>query len=134
MTDDFTRSPNPHRLYRDRRHGIIGGVCAGLGAYFNIDPVLVRIGAILAAIFTPLSPFVIVGYIVALFVMPVKPDYGRAPTDEESKFWRGVSRRPEATFSNLKYRFRDLEARLQDIERVVTSDEWKLRRDFREIE
>jgi phage shock protein C len=134
MTEDFTRSPNPHRLYRSRREGVIAGVCAGLANYFNIDVVIVRIGAVLGVIFTPLSPFIIVGYIVAAFVMPQRPDYERAPTEEESKFWRGVSRRPEATFSNLKYRFRDLDSRLQDIERVVTSDEWKLRRDFREIE
>jgi phage shock protein C len=134
MTEDFTRSPNPHRLYRSRREGVIAGVCAGLASYFNIDVVIVRIGAILGVIFTPLSPFIIVGYIVAAFVMPQRPDQDRAPTQEESQFWRGVSRRPEATFSNLKYRFRDLDSRLQDIERVVTSDEWKLRRDFREIE
>jgi phage shock protein C len=134
MTEDFTRSPNPHRLYRSRRDGVIAGVCAGLASYFNVDVVIVRIAAILGVIFTPLSPFIIVGYIVAAFVMPQRPDYERPPTAEESQFWRGVSRRPEATFSNLKYRFRDLDSRLQDIERVVTSDEWKLRRDFREIE
>lgn len=31
------------RLYRDEEHKILGGVCAGLGNYFNIDPVIVRI-------------------------------------------------------------------------------------------
>ena len=66
--------------------------------------------------------------------MPRRPMTIRPTTEEEDQFWRGVSRRPEATFSNLKYRFRDLDERLQDIERVVTSNEWKLRRDFREIE
>ncbi len=132
MTDDFTRSPNPHRLYRNKRDGVIAGVCAGLADYFNMDTVIVRIAAILLLIF--FTPFTIVAYIVAAIVMPRRPEYPRAPTEEESQFWRGVSRRPEATFSNLKYRFRDLEERLQDIERVVTSDEWKLRRDFREIE
>lgn len=34
----------PHRrLYRDLSHKVIGGVCSGLGAYFNTDPVLFRI-------------------------------------------------------------------------------------------
>ncbi len=32
-----------HRMYRDPDHRIIGGVCAGMGAYWNIDPVIVRI-------------------------------------------------------------------------------------------
>jgi phage shock protein PspC (stress-responsive transcriptional regulator) len=31
------------RLYRDPEHRIFGGVCGGLGAYFNMDPVIVRI-------------------------------------------------------------------------------------------
>ncbi len=31
------------RLYRDPDHRILGGVCGGLGAYFNIDPVVFRI-------------------------------------------------------------------------------------------
>ena len=31
------------RLYRDPDHRVIGGVCGGLGAYFNMDPVIFRI-------------------------------------------------------------------------------------------
>jgi phage shock protein PspC (stress-responsive transcriptional regulator) len=31
------------RLYRDPDSRVIGGVCGGLGAYFNIDPVVLRI-------------------------------------------------------------------------------------------
>jgi phage shock protein PspC (stress-responsive transcriptional regulator) len=30
------------RLYRDPDNRVLGGVCGGLGAYFNIDPVLFR--------------------------------------------------------------------------------------------
>ncbi|HUX96216.1 MAG TPA: PspC domain-containing protein [Bacteroidales bacterium] len=32
-----------HRMYRDPDHRIIGGVCSGMGAYWNIDPIIVRI-------------------------------------------------------------------------------------------
>ncbi len=31
------------RLFRDDQNKVLGGVCAGLGNYFNIDPVIVRI-------------------------------------------------------------------------------------------
>ena len=31
------------RLYRDPDNRVIGGVCGGLGAYFNMDPVILRI-------------------------------------------------------------------------------------------
>jgi phage shock protein C len=135
MSDDYTRSPNPHRLYRNKRNGVVGGVCAGLADYFNADVALIRIVTILLLIF--MFPPTVVGYIVAWIVMPERPAQMRGerpPSADEDAFWRGVERRPEATFSNLKYRFRDLDERLQDIERVVTSDEWKLRRQFREIE
>jgi phage shock protein PspC (stress-responsive transcriptional regulator) len=33
----------PKRLYRDPERKVIGGVCSGLGAYFNLDPVWVRV-------------------------------------------------------------------------------------------
>jgi len=33
----------PKRLYRDPENKYIGGVCGGLGAYFNVDPVWMRI-------------------------------------------------------------------------------------------
>jgi phage shock protein PspC (stress-responsive transcriptional regulator) len=36
-------SPGYHRMYRDPDHRIIGGVCAGMGAYWDIDPLIVRI-------------------------------------------------------------------------------------------
>jgi phage shock protein PspC (stress-responsive transcriptional regulator) len=31
------------RLYRDPDHSVFGGVCGGLGAYFNVDPIIFRI-------------------------------------------------------------------------------------------
>jgi phage shock protein PspC (stress-responsive transcriptional regulator) len=40
--DKFS-SPGYHRMYRDPDHRIIGGVCAGMGAYWDIDPLVVRI-------------------------------------------------------------------------------------------
>ena len=40
--DKFS-SPGYHRMYRDPDHRIIGGVCAGMGAYWDIDPVILRV-------------------------------------------------------------------------------------------
>ena len=39
----------PRRLYRDTENAKLGGVCAGIGRYFNLDPVWVRL-----ALFLPL--------------------------------------------------------------------------------
>ncbi|MFW5978505.1 MAG: PspC domain-containing protein [Bacteroidia bacterium] len=39
------------RLYRDPDNRILGGVCGGLGAYLNVDPVLIRIIFIIIGLF-----------------------------------------------------------------------------------
>ena len=36
----------PKKLYRSSTDKKIAGVCGGLGEYFNIDPTLVRLGAV----------------------------------------------------------------------------------------
>ncbi|RFS23380.1 PspC domain-containing protein [Chitinophaga silvatica] len=44
-------NPRPRkRLYRDPENKVVSGVCSGLGAYFNIDPVVFRIIFALLAI------------------------------------------------------------------------------------
>ena len=40
--DKFS-SPGYHRMYRDPDHRIIGGVCSGMGAYWDVDPLIIRI-------------------------------------------------------------------------------------------
>jgi len=36
-------TPGYHRMYRDPDHRILGGICAGMGAYWNIDPLIIRV-------------------------------------------------------------------------------------------
>jgi len=47
--DDFIPRPRK-RLYRDPENKVLSGVCSGLGAYFNVDPVIFRIIFALLAI------------------------------------------------------------------------------------
>lgn len=35
--------PGTHRMYRDPDRRIIGGVCAGMGAYWDIEPWIIRV-------------------------------------------------------------------------------------------
>lgn len=37
----------PRRLYRDTENAKLGGVCAGIGRYFDVDPVWIRLGMFL---------------------------------------------------------------------------------------
>jgi phage shock protein PspC (stress-responsive transcriptional regulator) len=36
-------TPGYKRMYRDPDHRILGGVCAGMGAYWHLDPIIVRV-------------------------------------------------------------------------------------------
>lgn len=132
---EFLRSPNPTRFYRSRRDKVIGGVCGGLADRFGWDPVLVRIAGGLMFIMSGFFPIGVI-YIMAMLLTPYRPtSYARSERDpEEDAFWRGVSDRPRATFSQMKYTFMDLEDRLQRMERKVTSEEWRLRKEFRDLE
>ena len=123
--------PNPHRLYRIPEQGIIGGVCAGVADYFGIATGLVRLALVLAVIF--FTPLVLVGYVVARLLMPVRPP--RLYRDEQDEaFWRGVTIKPDNTLAGLSQRFRRLEKRIADMEAHVTTNQFELNRQIRNLE
>ncbi len=43
MSEAQPGAQGPRRFVRPRRGRLIGGVCSGLGSYFNVDPILFRI-------------------------------------------------------------------------------------------
>ncbi len=131
--DRMYDSPNPKRFYRSREDKVIAGVCGGLAERFGWEPVLVRVLAVLGVLFG-LAPIAITGYIVLWMITPRRPFGLASVSPDEDAFWRNVSDRPRVTFGNLKYTFMDLDERLRDIERKVTSDEWRLRKEFRDLE
>jgi phage shock protein C len=55
------------RLYRTREGRVVAGVCAGLAAYFGIDPTLVRLAF---ALFTIFGGAGVLLYLVAWIVIP----------------------------------------------------------------
>jgi len=58
------------RLYRSRESKVIGGVCGGIGEYFDVDPVLVRIITVILAF----GPGVgVMAYIIAWIIIPTRP-------------------------------------------------------------
>ncbi len=60
------------RFYRSRQNKMIAGVATGLGQYFNVDPVLFRIGFVVLGLAA--APAAIAGYILLAIVMPERPD------------------------------------------------------------
>ncbi len=87
-TEDQYGNPRiPRRLYRDLENGKLGGVCAGIASYFDIDPAWVRLAAFAPLLLTglfgsanflnallPLSSnlfgFVVLGYLIMWFAIP----------------------------------------------------------------
>jgi len=66
----------PRRLTRARAGRMIGGVCAGLGRYFNVDPIIFRIGAI---VLTLVGGAGILAYLAALLLIPAEDSAEEAP-------------------------------------------------------
>ena len=113
MRDDYISSPNPKRLYRSRDK-VIAGVCGGIADRMGWDPTITRIVA--AVLLFGGVGFIIPVYFVVWAITPYQPY------------------RPRETFSNIRYKFKDMDDRLAKMERSVTSEEWKLRKEFRDLE
>lgn len=61
------------KLYRSEKNKVWLGVLGGLGEYFNIDPVILRVAFILIFVFTGFIPGLI-AYLLMAIVIPTKAD------------------------------------------------------------
>ena len=55
------------KVKRDRYNGILGGVCEGLGEYFSIDPVIIRLMFIATSLMLGGG---ILTYVIAWIIIP----------------------------------------------------------------
>lgn len=118
------------RLYRDPDNGLIAGVCAGIAEYVGLRPVQLRLLVILGLVFFFVPT--VVGYVALAFLLQPRPA-GLYRAEDEARFWRHVRTAPNGALSELRDHFRGLEARLDRIEGFVVSEEYELRRKFRDI-
>jgi phage shock protein C len=125
MTDEYIY--NPHRLYRDREHRLLGGVCAGIAEYFGISRLIVRIVTLISLIMFTLPT--IVGYGLALILLQKKPrDQPIEP--EKTRFWQSMHRSSRETMNKVHEQFSSMEKRMQDMEAYLTSRSYQLNRAF----
>jgi phage shock protein C len=75
------------RLYRSRRNRVFLGVCGGLGEFFNIDPVIIRVIAVVITVFTGVFPGLLAYFIIALIV----PLEGSTAATPEQSFQENVA-------------------------------------------
>jgi phage shock protein PspC (stress-responsive transcriptional regulator) len=60
-------SPGYHRMYRDPDRRIIGGVCSGMGTYWNTEPWIVRVIFLILAMMGGLGILI---YLILYIVLP----------------------------------------------------------------
>lgn len=136
----YEHSEPRKQFRRNKIDGVMGGVCAGISDYTGLDLVIVRIIAVVFFFMAgPLAFFVYCGFWI------FSPSDNRAPYRREHRRARRAKRRhqedpsepasrPVASYRTVRGKFSSLEARLQDLEKSITSSEWQLRRDFRDLE
>ena len=61
------------KLYRSRQNRMIGGVCGGLGDYFNVDPTLIRLAFVILFFAAGGGPLL---YLVLWVIVPEEPYEG----------------------------------------------------------
>lgn len=62
---------SPKKLHTSSTNRVFAGILGGLGEYFDIDPVILRLLWVLITVFTGFFPGLIV-YIIAIFIIPEK--------------------------------------------------------------
>lgn len=117
----------PAGLVRDQERGRIAGVCAGLGGYFGIKTKFVRLFFILTSVLGFFF-FTLTVYVLLALLMPVAPiGFAYGGFDEAGQ------KSPIDTNTNLREHFSKLDRRLANMEAWVTSDDYRLRQQFRDL-
>ncbi len=124
-------------LYRDTENGKIAGVCAGIANYFGLEIWLVRIAVVSAALLGG-SFLVLLAYIAFALMLERQPYDLQQQTQAsrehqvKNKPWQ-AGETPEMVINNIDAELEKIEKRLQEMEAYVTSDAFKLNREFRQL-
>ncbi|MFO8001803.1 MAG: PspC domain-containing protein [Marinilabilia sp.] len=101
-----TTVPPRRRLYRDIEDRVLGGVCSGIAAYFNIDRVIVRV-------LFALLPFLSFGAIVPIYII----------------LWIAI---PPALTSTQRLEMRGHDVNISNIEKNIRNEYNDVKRRFRQ--
>jgi phage shock protein C len=122
------------RLYRDSDRAVLGGVCAGLARYLGFNLKVTRFLAIIA--FLCAMPFAVIGYLVAVFLIPSSSStiYDESRYEEiRNEGLREEIRRAKPTVGEVRRRYESMDERLARIEKYVTSSRYELDEKFRRL-
>ena len=141
------------RLYRDADRAVLGGVCAGLAGYFGLNLKVTRFLAFIA--FLMAMPFAVVGYLAAVCLIPAESrrDYetvvetrccwGMRRARRSAREWKSREREPRKraepaapsgpSIKDVRERYQNLDKRLAELEKQVTSPRFQLEQEFRKL-
>ncbi len=104
---NFSSGPRPKKkLYRDPDSKILGGVCSGIGHYFDVDPIIFR--ALFVIAFLGFGTGILF-YIVLWVIMPeAKTTAEKLEMKGESVTIDNIKKKVEEEARDLKNRFNDL--------------------------
>ena len=67
-----TGTPPRRSLRRATKERLLFGVCGGLGAYFDLDPTLIRVAFVIAGLIPPLGGALVAAYAIMVFIIPAE--------------------------------------------------------------
>ncbi|ENM3746752.1 envelope stress response membrane protein PspC [Vibrio cholerae] len=124
-------------LYRDPYNGKIAGVCAGVANYFGLEVWLVRILVITAALLGG-TFLVLVAYVAMALMLEKLPKQYREDIRSQqahtlkSKPW-AQGQAPKELLHTLDRDLSQVENRIRSVEAYVTSEAFKVNREFRKL-
>lgn len=134
-------------LYRDVRRKVFTGVCAGIARHFDVKPIWIRIGFVIAFVFA--APLPLVVYIIATFLMPRDFEDARRCSsrswrrsrrsktydDEHNRYdrYNNTYTRRRVSIEDVLHKFDEIDRKVRSMEDVVTSKEFTLRQKFRNL-
>ncbi len=147
----YTRRP----FYRSEDRAVLGGVCAGIADYFGFNLRVLRLLAVIACIFA--MPMAIIAYLAIVMLVPARAGsrYERdsRATHKSSRKYRRACRkerkyerrrvreeaklqeqeRPSQAANEVRSKCQALEQRLEDLEKHITSSQYQLDREIRNL-
>ncbi len=123
------QTPDRNRLYRDKDRGLLTGVCAGIADWLGLNLTALRVIVVVLTI--PFTAVMIIGYL-ALWILIPKCPRNLYRDEQEAEFWQEVRRSPTGSVGGMNRRFRELDDRLQRMERWLTSSEYRIDSELRD--
>jgi phage shock protein PspC (stress-responsive transcriptional regulator) len=102
--------PPPKRLYRIQEGAMLKGVCSGLGAYFGIDPTVIRIAWIVLSFIT-LGGMIAAYIVMTIVVPPARTEAERAAAQGSPSTAQEFINRARSGYYDAAKKFGDRAAR-----------------------